>query len=151
MQSHYQNYFKKNKNNQDPCEKRSMKLCIVKKLAKQIAHHLYQTIKNILQIAEHHYCTSIGKSYSNKKKTFFRLFKGPKSKQIFHQATTAEEVRDIIMTLIGSKSTASANISIIFLKQTRNKVFLPLANIINQSFESGIFPDIFKGGTYFQK
>ena len=41
MQSHYQNYFNKNKNNQDPCGKRSIKLCIVEKLAKQIAHHLY--------------------------------------------------------------------------------------------------------------
>ena len=48
------------------------------------------------------------------------------------------------MTLIGSKSTGPNSIPTILLKQTRNTVSLPLAKLINKSFETGIFPDICK-------
>ena len=50
------------------------------------------------------------------------------------------------MTLLGSKSTGHNSIPIILLKQTRSTVSLPLAKLINKSFETVIFPDICKVG-----
>ena len=48
------------------------------------------------------------------------------------------------MTLLGSKSTGHNSIPTVLLKQTRSTVSLPLAQLINKSFETVIFPDICK-------
>ena len=61
----------------------------------------------------------------------------------FIQPTTDEEVKDVIMTLIGNKSTGPSSIPTILLKQTRNTVSLPLPKLIYKSFEAEIFLDIY--------
>ena len=53
------------------------------------------------------------------------------------------------MTLKGSKSMGPNSISTILIKPTRNTVSLPLAKLINKSFETGIFPDICKWQKWF--
>ena len=100
-------------------------------------------------MAEHfnQYYTSIGKNFQKSvlstKRHFSDYLKDPNQSSFFIQPTTAEEVNDIIMTLIGSNSTGLNSIPTILLKQTRNTVFLPLAKLINKSFETGISPDIY--------
>ena len=101
-------------------------------------------------MAEHfnQYFTSIGKNLQKNipptKRHFSNYLKDLNKGSFFIQPTTAEEVKDIIMTLIGSKSTEPNSIPTILLKQTRNTVSLPLAKLINKSFETGIFPNICK-------
>ena len=101
-------------------------------------------------MAEHFnpYFTSIGKSLQKSipptKRQFSDYLKDSNQNSFFIQATTAEEVKDIIMTLLGSKSAGPNSISTFLLKQTRNTVSLPLAKSINKSFETGIFLDICK-------
>ena len=48
------------------------------------------------------------------------------------------------MTLMSNRSTGPNSIPTFLLKQTRNTVSLPLAKLVNTSFETGIFPDIGK-------
>ena len=101
-------------------------------------------------MAEHfnQYFTSIGKNLQKSipptKRHFSDYLKDPNQRSFFIQSTTAEEVKDIIMTLIDSNSTGRNSISTILLKQTRNRVSLPLVKLINKSFDTGIFPDICK-------
>ena len=65
----------------------------------------------IPQMAEHfnQYFTSIGKNLQKSipptKRHFSGYLKGPNQNSFFIQPTTAEEVKEIILTLIGSKST----------------------------------------------
>ena len=109
-----------------------------------------KTITNIPQMAEHfnQYFTSIGKNLQKRipptKRQSSDYLKDSNQNSFFIQPTTAEEVKNIIMTLMSSKSTEPNSIPTFLLKQTRNTVSLPLAKLINKSFETGIFPDICK-------
>ena len=88
-----------------------------------------ETITNIPQMAEdfYRYFTSIGKTLQQSilptKTHFLDYLKDPNQNSFFIQPTTAEEVKDIIMTLVGGKSTEPSSISTILLKKTRNTVF----------------------------
>ena len=84
------------------------------------------------------------KSIPLAKRHFSDYLKDPNQSIFFIQPTTADDAKDIIMILIGSKSTGPNSIPTIPLKQTRNTVSLPLAKLINKSFETGIFPNICK-------
>ena len=95
------------------------------------------------------YFTSIGKNLQKSilptKNHFSDYLKDPNQNSFFIQATTAKEMKDIIMTLIGLLPITRPNsIPPILLKQTRSTVSLPLATFINNFFENGIFPEIWK-------
>ena len=101
-------------------------------------------------MAEHfyQYFTSIGKNLQKSipptKRQFSDYLKDSNQNSFFIQPITAEEVKDIIMTLIGSKSTGPDSIPTILLKQTRHTVSLPMAKLMSKSFEIGIFRDLCK-------
>ena len=105
---------------------------------------------NIPQMAEHfnQYFTSIGKNLQKRipptKRQFSDYLKDSNQNSFFIQPTTVEEVKDIIMTLMSSKSMGPNIIPAFLLKQTRNTVSLPPAKLIKKSFETGIFPEICK-------
>jgi hypothetical protein len=69
--------------------------------------------------------------------------------------TNSQEVSNIIDSRNGSASNGYDKISVNFLKRCKSKLYPILANLINDHFENGIFPDelkiarvkpIFKGG-----
>ena len=86
----------------------------------------------------------MAKTFKNvfQKRHFSDYLKDPNQNSFFIQSTTAEQVKDIIMILIGSMNTGTNSIPTILLKQTRNTVSLPLAKLVNRFFETRIFPEI---------
>ena len=78
------------------------------------------------------------------KRQFSDYLKDSNQNSFFMKPTIAEEVKNIIMTLMSSKSTGPNNVPTFLRKQTRNTVSLPLAKVINTFFKTGIFPDICK-------
>ena len=151
----YQNYFNENKKNSGALWQGINEIIYFKKAHKTISPSSLlvgnETITNITQMTEHfnQYFTSIGKTLHQKsipatKRHFSEYLKDPNQNSFFTQSTTAEEMKDIIINLIGSKSTPLNGMPTILLNLTRNTVSLPLTKLINKSFETGIFPDICK-------
>ena len=101
-------------------------------------------------MAEHlnQYFTLIGKNLQKStpptKRQFSDYLKDSNQNSFFIQPTTAEEVKDVIMTLMSNKSTGPNSIPTFLLKHTRNTVSLPLSKLINKSFETGICPHMCK-------
>ena len=99
----------KTKKIQEPCGKGSMKLCILKKAHKTNSPSSLlvdnETITNIPQMAEHfnQYFTSIGKTLQKSipptKRQFSDYLKDSNQNRFFIQPTTAEEVKDISISL----------------------------------------------------
>ena len=58
--------------------------------------------------------------------------------------TTVEEVNDLISDLKASKSIGPYSLPTKIMKQLNGIIVSPLAELINTSFQSGIFPGIFK-------
>ena len=87
---------------------------------------------------------NLQKSIPPAKRHFLDYLKDRNQNSFFIQPMIAEEVKDIILTLMGSKSTGPNSIPTILLKKSRITVSLPLTKLINKSFEARIFPDICK-------
>ena len=104
----------------------------------------------IKNIAEHfnNFFTSIGKELqkgiSPTKKHFSSFLKNPNNLTFFITLTTVEEVNDLISDLKASKSTGPSSPPTKIMKQLNDITASPLAEIINKSFQSDIFPDVFK-------
>ena len=152
-QSHYQNYFNEKKNSRALWQGINEIIYSKKAYKTNSPSSLLvdnKTITNIPQMTEHfnQYFTSIGKNLQKRipptKRQFSDYLKDSNQNSFFIQPTTAEELKDIILTLMSSKSTGPNRIPTFLLKQTRNTVSLPLAKLISKSFETGIFPDICK-------
>ena len=58
--------------------------------------------------------------------------------------TTVEEVNDLISDLKASKSIGPCSLPTKIMKQLNDIIVSPLAELINTSFQSGIFPGTFK-------
>ena len=59
--------------------------------------------------------------------------------------TTPEEISDFIQTLSPNKITGPNSIPMSILKKIKNEISIPsLSAIINNSFENGIFPNLWK-------
>ena len=58
--------------------------------------------------------------------------------------TTVEEINDLISDLKTSKSTGSNSLPTKIMKQLNDIVDSPFIELVNKSFQSGIFLDIFK-------
>ena len=59
-------------------------------------------------------------------------------------SSQVEEVNDLISDLKASKSTGPSSLPTKIMKQLNDIIASPLAELINKSFQSGIFPDISK-------
>ena len=72
------------------------------------------------------------------------FLKNPNNLTFFITPTTVEEVNDLISDLKASKSIGPSSLPTKIMKQLNDIIASPLAELINKSFQSGIFPDIFK-------
>ena len=83
----------------------------------------------------------------------------PFDKTFFLRSTTPDEIEDIIKTLNIGKSLGPNSIPTKLLKHFSKSISIPLSNLINLSFEDGVFPNalklasvipVFKKGVYLQ-
>ena len=72
------------------------------------------------------------------------FLKNPNNLTFFNSPTTAEEVNDLISDLKASKSIGPSSLLTKITKQSNDIRASPIAELIITSFQSGIFPDIFK-------
>ena len=85
------------------------------------------------------------KKTSHPIKSIFQAFlKNPNNLTFFITPTIVEEVNDLISDLKASKSKGPSSLPTKITKQLNDIIASPLAELINKSFQSGIFPDIFK-------
>ena len=78
-------------------------------------------------------------------KSIFQAFlKNPNNLTFFLTPTIVEEANDLISDLKASKSKGPSSLPTKIMKQLNDIIASPLAELINKSFQSGIFPDIFK-------
>ena len=92
------------------------------------------------------------KNVSSTKKHFSSFLKNPNNLTLrekcprrvtfFITNTTVEEVNDLIFDLKTSKSTGPSSLPTKIMKQLNYIIASPLAELVNKSFQSGIFPDI---------
>ena len=78
------------------------------------------------------------------KKNFSSFLKNPNNLTFFVTPTTVAEVNALISGLKASKSIGPSSLPTKIMKQLNDIIASPLAELINKSFQSGIFPDIFK-------
>ena len=108
------------------------------------------TITDQKHIAEHfnNFFTSTGKKLQKNiwptKKHFLSFLKNPNNLTFFITPTTVEEVNDLISDLKASKSIGPSSLPAKIMKQLSDIIASPLAELINKSFQRGIFPDISK-------
>ena len=72
------------------------------------------------------------------------FLKNPNNLTFFITPATVKEVNDLISDLNTSKSIGPGSLTTKTMKQLNEIIASPLAELINKSFQSGIFPDIFK-------
>ena len=70
--------------------------------------------------------------------------KNPNNLTFFITPTTVEEVNNLISGLKASKSIEPNSLPAKIMEQLNDIIASPLAELINKSFQGGIFPDIFK-------
>ena len=105
-----------------------------------------RAVSQLKDIAEHFndYFTSISKELQkhipSTKRNFSDNLKNPNAESFFMTPTTPAEISDLIQTLSSNKSTGPNSIPTLVLKKIKNGISIPLAAIINNSFENGIFP-----------
>ena len=86
----------------------------------------------------------LAKNYKEHPTYFSSFLKNPNNLTFFITPTTIEGVNDLISDLKASKSIGPSSLTTKPMKQLNDIIVLPLAELINKSFKSGIFPDIFK-------
>ena len=91
---------------------------------------------NISTISSQVLAKNYKKNIPSTKKHFSNFLKNPNN--------TVEEVNDLISDLKASKSIGPSSLPTKIMKQSNDIIVSPLAELINKSFQSGIFPDIFK-------
>ena len=148
--SYYSNQLEQNKND----IKRSW-LLIKQALGKQndksdLPHSLLiddKYISNKVEISNafNKYFSSVGRTIANEipitNKEYTEYLGQPITKSIFLEPTNETEILSISEKLKPKLSSGHDNISSKLLKATMNNIAQPLTHIINQSFETGIFPD----------
>ena len=109
-----------------------------------------KTIRDQKNIAEHFnsFFRSIGKKLQKRipptKKHFSSFLKNPNNLTFFITSTTVEEINEIIFDLKASKSAGPSILPTKIMSQLNGIIASPLVELVNKSFQSGIFPDIFK-------
>ena len=131
-----------------------MKLSILKTKIKQNSpSSLIQdgkTITDQKNIAKHfnNFFTSIGKKLQKNipptKKHFSSFLKNPNNLTFFITPTTIQVVNDLISDQKAIKIIGHSSVPTKIMKQLNVIIASPLAELINKSFQSSIFLDIFK-------
>ena len=109
-----------------------------------------KTITDQKRIAEHvnNFFTSIGKKLQKyippTKKHFLSFLKIPNNSTFFITPTTVEEVNDLIFDLKAGKSIGPSILPTRVIKQLNSIISSSFAELINKSFQSGVFPDVLK-------
>ena len=109
-----------------------------------------KTITDQKHIAEHfnNFFTSIGKKLQKKipltKKHVSSFLKNPNNVTFIITASTVEEINHLISDLNGSKNAEPSSLPTKIMKQLNDVIASPLVELVNKSFQSGIFPDSFK-------
>ena len=98
---------------------------------------------NISTISSQVLAKKLQKNILPTKKHFSSFLKNPNNLTFFITPTTVEEV-NLISDLKASKSIGPSSLLTKIMKQSNDIIASPLAELINKSFQSGIFPDIFK-------
>ena len=88
----------------------------------------------------------VDKSIPRSKKSPLSYLKNRNSDSLFLAPVTPNEIEIIINSLNKNKSTAPYSIPVVLLKILSSYIACPLATIVNQSFEYGIFPHKLKLG-----
>ena len=107
-----------------------------------------KTITNPKDMAESfiNFFTSIGaKLQSNippTRRHYFDYLKHPSPETFFIPPTTPDEIKNIIKSLKSSKCVEPNSIPIKILHLIKDKISIPLADLINKSFSAGCFPNI---------
>ena len=109
-----------------------------------------ETITDPKHIANsfNNFFTTIGKNIQSKirpsNQTFTNYLKNPCESYLFITPTTPSEIFDIISNLKSTKSVGPLSVPTSILLLIKNIICFPLAEIINLSFLTGIFPDKLK-------
>ena len=90
--------------------------------------------------------TNVDKSIPRTKKSPFDYLKERNPNSFFLAPVTPREIEIIINSFNKNKSTGPYNIPIFLLKTLSLYISIPLASLVNSSFETGIFPEKLKLG-----
>ena len=152
-QNYYEQFFKNNLNNLKNMCKGIRSLIVIKNLFASNMHmltHKGATVTDPLHIANifNDYFSSIAeKTKANIKfsnKSFQDLLHHPNEELLFITTTDAHEANLIISSLNSDKSTDLNSLPTKILKLLKNEISTHLADIVNLSFSSGVFPSILK-------
>ena len=146
---HYQKYFEKNKFNLRITWEGIIQVINIRKKKGQTINALNSDngiINEDRKISEQlnkHFCniaTTIEKEIPSAKNNFSDYLKNPIEKSFFINPTTADEVETQIKCLKNNKATGPKSIPTSIFKNFRKSLSVPLAEIINLSFNKGKFP-----------
>ena len=150
----YKNYFQENRKSSQALWSGINEIIYSKKSSKTIPPSSVsvegKTISDPQNIAVifNNVFTSIGKNIHKKifqtKKKFSNFLKDPITDTFFISPRTPEEVYKSIQELQVNKSLGPNSISTEILKLAKDTLSGPLSELINKSFLSGTFPDVFK-------
>ena len=94
------------------------------------------------------YFVSVGPKLASKiatgKKTFSSYLENAMLNSVYLKPTTEEEISKIISNLNVKKATGPNSVPIFVLKDNKNILSSPISQLINQSFDEGMFPDLCK-------
>ena len=151
---HYQEYFKEHKYNLIKTWKGIKELINIKTKSQnqlnslQINNEL-TTDSNIISNSANTFFTTIASKLEAKlipeqSKSYLDYLPPQNEKSFFIHPTTPKEVENLISNLKNNKSTGPNSIPTKILKLTKKIISEPLCNIINISFNTGVFPESMK-------
>ena len=153
-EAYYKNYFQENRKNSRALWSGINEIIYSKKSSKTIPPSSIsvegKTISDPQNIAENfnNFFTSIGKNIQKKifptKKHFSNFLKDPITDTLSISPTTPEEVYKSIQELQVNKSLGPNSIPTKILKLAKDTLSGPLSELINKSFLSDIFPNVFE-------
>ena len=151
---HYQKYFEENKKSSRALWQGIHDIVYSKKSKKNNTPSSLlidgKTITNPKDMAEsfNNFFTSIGaKLQSNippTRRHYFDYLKHPNPETFFISPTTPDEIENIIKSLKSSKCVGPNSIPTKMLHLIKDKISIPLSELINKSFSAGCFPNICK-------
>ena len=151
---HYQKYFEENKENFRAIWQGIHDIVYSRKSKKNNTPSSLlidgKTIANPKDIAENfnNFFTSIRTKLQNNipptRRQYFDYLKHPNPKTFFISPTTPDEIKNIINSIKISKCVAPNSIPTKILHLIKDKISIPLSELINKSFATGCFPNIYK-------
>ena len=153
-QAYYDKYFERNQNNIKNTWKRIKSLISLKTVASGVPAVLTldngDTITNPYDIANtfNNYFASIAettkKSIKYTHKHFSDYLSNESDSTIFLQPTDKEEIANIISSLNSNKASGPNSIPYRILFLLKNEISKQLADLLNLSFMTGVFPSVLK-------